>query len=573
MTSISVLGLHDGHNASAALVVDGGLKAAVQEERFTRRKNQGDAPHQSIDHLVGVYRSAPSVVAVSSNYMRYGEWTREAVLASYASSSGIVKRATQPLKGTWIDRAYQRRLNGMRQSALDLNRLGSEVVTVEHHLCHASAAYYGSGWTDGECLVLTCDGSGDRISATVSIGRNGTLERIASVDENDSLGRLYAVVTFHLGMVPLEHEYKVMGLAPYVDARTASQGAELFADLFEWPADHPLTWRRRRGVPPLYAAYDFLRQRLERTRFDIVAAGLQRFTEEFLCRWVATCVRETGVTRVACGGGVFMNVKANGAILSLPEVDQLFVYPSCGDETNAMGAAYWVTAQRQSAAGVPVDVEPIGSLCLGPTIDDDEVVHLLSTEAPPGVRWRAVDDIERLVVDQLVAGEIVARAKGPVEFGARALGNRSILAAAHDTRIVREINEMIKGRDFWMPFAPSVLGDRASDYYVKPKDMPAPHMIVTFDSRPDRRDRFPAALHPYDHTTRPQEVYEDSNAEYWRLLKEYEARTGEAIILNTSFNLHGEPIVMSPADALSVFTRSGLRYLALGNVWVWKDDV
>src|SRR5918995_1666254 len=159
-----------------------------------------------------------------------------------------------------------------------------------------------------------------------------------------------------------------------------------------------------------------------------------------------------------------------------------------------------------------------------------------------------------------------------MEFGARALGNRSILARADDMNAVRVINDMIKCRDFWMPFAPAVLAERADEYYKKPKPMPAPYMITAFDSRPETRSKYPAGQHPYDHTVRPQEVTESWNPDFYRLLRHYEDITGEGIILNTSFNLHGYPIVYTPAEAIDVLDRSGLKYLALGNWWVWKNE-
>jgi carbamoyltransferase len=174
------------------------------------------------------------------------------------------------------------------------------------------------------------------------------------------------------------------------------------------------------------------------------------------------------------------------------------------------------------------------------------------------------------VAENLAAGKIVARAKGPVEFGARALGNRSILARADSPTAVRTINEAIKNRDFWMPFAPSVLAERADDYYLKPKAISSPYMMFAFRSRPEKRAKFAAAQHAWDFTTRPHEVLESHNRDYYRLLKEYEARTGEGIVLNTSFNLHGEPMVYRARDAVDVFLRSGLERMALANWWVEK---
>jgi carbamoyltransferase len=290
-----------------------------------------------------------------------------------------------------------------------------------------------------------------------------------------------------------------------------------------------------------------------------------------------------------------MNVKANLRMLEIPELEDLYIFPSCGDESNSIGAALRVAAQAgcwpggtqtvhwptgtQSGhrpGGSPAGHRPGGSLgpiYYGEPITDGEADTALEAAAGPGgARFRAfyLSDIECKTAATLAEGKIVARAMGAMEFGARALGNRSILARADSPVAVRIINQMVKSRDFWMPFAPSVLAERADEYYSKPKPVGSAYMMFAFPSRPEKRAAFPAAQHPYDFTTRPQEVTAEHNADYHRLLKEYEARTGEGIVLNTSFNLHGEPMVYRARDAVDVFLRSGLEYMALGNWWVEK---
>ena len=269
---------------------------------------------------------------------------------------------------------------------------------------------------------------------------------------------------------------------------------------------------------------------------------------------------------MAGSGGVFMNVKANLRLLEIPELEDLYVFPSCGDESNSIGAALRLAAQM----GQP-HMGALGPIYYGEPITDGEADQALDAAGSCG-RFRAtyVNDIERKTAEELAQGKIVARAKGRMEFGARALGNRSILARADSPLVVRAINRMIKNRDFWMPFAPSVLAERANEYYRKPKPVASPYMMFAFPSLPEKRAAFAAAQHPYDFTTRPQEVTAADNADYYRLLKEYEGLTGEGIVLNTSFNLHGEPMVYRARDAVDVFLRSGLEYMALGNWWVEK---
>jgi carbamoyltransferase len=572
----TILGIHDGHNAAAALLVDGRVVGAVQEERLTGKKNQGGVPREAITDLLAAARVASSDidrVALNGVYMSYDHWDRAQLSQSYEEAGGFAARFKEPLKGTMVDGIYQK--SKAQRRANKLSCIGfddGKIAPVVHHTAHAAAAYYGSGWKD-KALVLTCDGSGDRLSATVNVAENGQIRRIASIPETDSIGRLYSMVTYYMGLMPLEHEYKVMGLAPYVgQPGKAKEQARLFADLFEFDPKNPLVWRRRQGVPSMYSAYDVVRKLLYRQRFDLAAAGLQQFVEDMLTQWVRNCVRETGIGRVACGGGVFMNVKANKEILELPEVEELFIFPSCGDETNSIVAAYWIYAQECLRSKGHVDIEPIGPIYWGRGFDDADVESVLKNfKARSPIQYKHVADIEHLTAQFLAKGEVVARAKGNMEFGARALGNRSILAAADNMQAVRVINDMVKNRDFWMPFAPAVLAERAEHYYVKPKPMFAPYMIIAFDSRPETRSKYPAGQHPYDYSVRPQEVCEEWNPDYYRLIKYYEELTGEAIILNTSFNLHGYPIVYRPAEALDVLDRSGLKFLALGNWWVWKD--
>jgi carbamoyltransferase len=572
----TILGIHDGHNAAAALFDKGRIVAAVQEERLTATKNKGGVPARAIADvlsMVGMPSSTIEKVALNGNYMTHDHWESEQLLREYEQFRGLSAQIKQPFKGTLVDEVYQRRKAAQRAHQFaQVGFQNGKLAPVAHHTAHAAAAYYGSG-LQGKVLVLTCDGGGDRLSATVSIAENGQMQQVASIPENDSIGHLYSMTTYHMGMMPLEHEYKVMGLAPYVgDQRKTNEEARLFADLFEFDPTNPMIWRRRKGVPPMFSAYDLVRKLLYRRRFDLVAAGLQRFIEQFLVQWVRNCVKETGIHRVACSGGVFMNVKANKEILALPEVDELFVFPSCGDESNSIGAAYWVYAQECLKASRLPDIEPIQGIYWGGAFNDCQAeMALKEFKGQSKFRYRYVEDIERIVAETLARGAIVARAKGRMEFGARALGNRSILARADNMEAVRIINDMVKNRDFWMPFAPAVLAERANDYYVKPKPMPARYMIIAFDSRPEARSKCIAGQHPYDHTVRPQEVTDSSNPDFCRLIKYYEEITGEGIILNTSFNLHGYPIVYHPVDAIDVFDRSGLQYLALGNWWLKKQ--
>jgi carbamoyltransferase len=570
-----VLGIHDGHNASAVLLEDGRISYAVQEERLNRIKNYQGFPFESVGHLLELSSLRPAdidIVAMASLHYPIPR-TREEMLAHYRASTSPKALGIELLKRTPAKKLHRGRRRNQRLA--DIERAGldtSRVEFVEHHTCHASAAYWGSPWRGEPVLVMTCDGAGDDISAAVSIAHpDGELERIAHVAEDSSLGGLYATVTFALGLTPNDHEYKLMGLAPYAPTAGAEAVLRQLEGLFSFDED-ALGWKRSSGTPHIYHALGDLQKLIAFHRFDSIAAGVQLLVERMLIRWVRAAVRETGLSKVALGGGVFMNVKANKSILELPEIEQLFVFPSCGDETNSIGAAFEVYAQRRRDEGEPVDITPIRDLYWGKSFTLEEIEEQVRAfEFTGPVTIRQEQNIGATVSEFLNRGEVVARCTGRMEFGARALGNRSIMANAGDWRVVKIINEMIKQRDFWMPFAPSILGECASDYLLKPKDVEAPYMILSFDTVPDKIERVIAAVHPYDGTARPQEVYREWNEGYYEVLEGFRAKTGEGVILNTSFNLHGSPIVYSPTDALKVFMDSGLRHLVLGEFVISKE--
>jgi carbamoyltransferase len=358
-----------------------------------------------------------------------------------------------------------------------------------------------------------------------------------------------------------------MGLAPYASEIGARNSYEVFSRLFEFSKSEGLIWQRRFGVADTHYILPRLRSGLENHRFDHICGGLQRWTEEVLATWVRNCVRATGITQVALGGGVFMNVKANKVIGELPEVRDLFCFPSSGDESTAIGAAW--SAYSAASAGIErrdPPIKPIDEIYWGTECADDEIEQVLRRRRLP---YRHFQDIESEVARLLALGEVVARFKGRLEFGARALGNRSILADPSNPGIVRTINELIKNRDFWMPFACSILAECERDYIRNPKGIRSPYMMMTFDTT-SRVEEIRAGTHSYDDTVRPQIVYKDWNPDFHRLIREFARRRGIGAVLNTSFNLHGSPIVGTPVAALDVIDHSGLRWLAIGNFLVQK---
>ena len=574
-----VVGIHDGHNASVAVLDSGRIVAAIEEERLTRVKNQGGFPERALAAALataGLTEDDIDVVAAAGREAAAGFVPAEA-----RSASAVNAYHQDVLTGR--DRLFRMRkaVSSFRQTSKFEDAINerdrafrerfpnAQIMLIEHHHCHAAAAYYGGGLTEDATLVLTADGEGDGLSATVNVGKGRELRRVAEIEREHSLGWPYEAVTYVLGMQPFEHEYKVMGLAAY--AAEAPQAQELDLELRRWISHDAagMTWSRTRGAPPMHRSTRALARLIGRRRFDHVAAGVQSFIEWAVTTWVSACIEETGIRRIAVAGGVFMNVKANQKILELEEVDSLYVLPSCSDTSNSIGAAY--AAFVDAGAGSPM---ALGPLYLGDDFTSEEIEAAFRAQDRSDWRMDWPEDPEAEVAGLLASGRIVARAKGRMEFGARALGNRSILADPSRAEAVDVLNRAIKARDFWMPFAPVATSEAAERYVVKPKKAEpfvSPYMMVAFDAVPEKVGAFHAAMHRADRTARLQELDESWNPDLYRLLKTFESLQGESILLNTSFNLHGFPIVRTPHDALSVFASSSLTHLQLGDALISKD--
>jgi len=571
---MKILGIHDGHNASACLLEDGKIKMVLEEERIVRVKNFSGFPTNAINIIFSTNNICADdidYVSFNGNYMP-APTDREGTKKQYREGSSLKGDSIRIVKKSPLYGLYKKKRNNERlRETQKIHIPDKKVVFIDHHMAHASAAYYGSPWWKKEdVLVITNDGSGDNICATVNIGRDGKMDRIFSIHEDESVAWYYGMITFLMGMVPLEHEYKVMGLAPYAPEDGREISFKKFNSLIKFKPNDSLEWKRSPGVPPAAYSYDFLKDLVELMRFDWVAAGLQKWVETYAVEWVRRCIRKTGIHKLALSGGFFMNVKVNQAIAKMPEVSDLFVFPSCSDESNSIGAAYAAYAEKCREINKDVNIDPLGPIYFGTDVKNSDVELVLSKVK--NVTVTRYENIDKEVGKLISEGNIVARCNGRMEFGARALGNRSILADPTNYSVVRIINDMIKNRDFWMPFAPVMLKERKNDYIINPKEIESPYMLMGFDSNKKNYRDLIAALHPADLSTRPQILEKEWNPEYYAILKEFERITGRGVLLNTSFNLHGFPIVCSPQDAIYVFENSGLDYLALGDMLIKKEN-
>ncbi len=563
-----IIGVHAGHNASAAIGdTEGNLIYAAQEERFNYEKNYWGFPVKSIRacmDYVGAEASDIERIVSGQRSIPIRYHSREDVLKAYQRHESVVGRLRQGLLVPLFLKLKKDHNQDKFLARLKNMGLGNIPVEFEdHHRGHAGTAYYGLRESkDERALVLTCDGDGDGLCASVRVCENGEERIIATTEWANSLGAIYSWVTFATGFVPLEHEYKLMGMGAYAPEDRAKENSQIFHDLLGFDDEHGLTFKRKK-LEYISNLRNHFFSELEGKRFDWICAGVQRFTEDFLCQWVENCVRYTGISTVRAAGGVFMNVKANKRISDLDCVERFEAFPSCGDESLSIGAYYLSCAKHHGSD----KVEPLQSYYLGDTIDDERAEAAIQSA---GFRYERPKNIAKAVADALVEGEPLARVSGRMEFGARALGNRSILADPSNQDVVRVVNQMVKKRDFWMPFAPMMKSDRQDTYIANPKKLSSPYMMMTFDAR-DNYKEFIAAVHNADLTCRAQLLEEEQNPEMYAIINEFQKKTGRSVVLNTSYNIHGLPLVRNEKQALDVFANTGLTRMQLGSFMVYKD--
>jgi carbamoyltransferase len=568
---MNILGIHDGHTATACLVTDGEIVAMASEERFNRKKSWGGVPQRATEWVLQSTHTDPSTIDAVAVPSLVQPLTEFSISKNFPPNpmTPLVRLvpnrllASETIVPLYVNLMRRRRdLQSIHQLLTPLRVPRERIVQVEHHLAHAAASYYLSPFAaeDTETLVITLDGSGDGLCGTVNVAHGRRIERRLALSSYHSLGMIYSIVTQYLGMKPNEHEYKVMGLAPYAPEEMAERARRVFARYLNLSADG----LRIVNTSGVFGPNFF--KRLERDlwgmRFDAVAAGLQQRLEEIVVAFTRNWIKRTGIRTLAVGGGIFMNVKLNMLLQASPEVERICFMPSGGDESIAAGAALQVASER----GEPI-IQPLRGLYFGPEFSASDIETTLRAYGER-VCWERIADPEAKAAELLTQGHIIGRCAGRMEWGARALGNRSILADGRDLSVIRQINAAIKQRDFWMPFAPSILWERRHDYLVNPRDADAPYMILAFPSTPLAQQHLRAALHQYDLSCRPQLVRAEFNPRYHRLLTEWERLTGCGGLLNTSFNLHGEPIVCTPTDAVETLLRSEIDDVMIEDYWV-----
>ncbi|MCP5297801.1 MAG: carbamoyltransferase [Rhodocyclaceae bacterium] len=577
---LTILGLSGSlsHDPSAALYIDGKLVAAAEEERFIRDKHaKGRMPYEAAKFCLDFAGIKPQDV--------------DAVAIPFAPISLLGPARWHYAKRYWYapDRALDALFNGNRRyrryrgRILEcLGQLGFDpgkvdLVPVEHHLTHASSAYHCSGFTE-KTAILGIDGKGEYATTFFGYGENGRIHKIKEFYDPDSLGGLYGAITEYLGFEMLDGEYKVMGMAPYGDpqkfdfSRLAKfEHGELtintdYANVIGLRRYKEAENGKSRGYYFSPKLIDWLGPKRSGDIADDpyihYAASMQKLFEDIALQmiehYLGDILRETG--RLAFAGGGALNVKLNQKIIARPELKELFVQPASGDSGTAIGAASYVSVAR----GVPV--EKMEHVYLGPAYGNDEVIAACERH-PSKPSWQKIDQVPQRIARLLADGQPVAWFQGRMEFGPRALGGRSILGCPSVPGVADRINAQIKFRERWRPFCPSMLDS------VGPQMLgshhPAPFMTFTFPVTEEWKTRVPEVVHE-DGTSRAQVLRREFNPRYYDLMVEMERLTGNGVVLNTSLNRRGEPMICSPSDALNMFFGSDLQYLVMEDVLVTK---
>ena len=564
-----ILGISDHFISGAAVIIDGRVVSAVNEERLARMKMVMGFPRKSIEAalaIAGVRPEELDAVAVASEWGHFlNEYVPfdngvfgvdEGVVRNLFFSAGshlswlrnklpIAERLYYDLRRP----AFARRRDRIREVLRDEFGITCPVTFESHHLCHAAGAHQASGFDDA--LVVTLDGAGDGHSAHVYEFRSGRATRLRTVPSFDSLGDYYGYVTHICGFKAGKHEGKITGLAAYGDPSYRA----IFDRLIRYEDGSMVN----AGNAFRHAAIKKLRSALPKdfSKKDL-AATVQQVAEDITTSFIAYWQERTGLSNVALAGGVFANVKINQRVHELPGVSSVFVYPAMSDEGIAAGAAL---IRWSEATGTWAPSRCFDHVYLGPEFTDKEMENALQSKAITFTRPAEPEvEVARMVAD----GRVVARFAGRMEYGPRALGNRSILYRPDEPEVNDWLNKRL-GRTEFMPFAPAAIAEDAHLYFdgLDGTHDTARFMTITYNCTDLMQKTCPGVVH-VDGTARPQLVSESDNPSYYRILTEYKRLTGQSCFVNTSFNIHEEPIVCTPSDAIRAFTKGHLDVLAVG---------
>lgn len=592
------------HDSAAALLIDGVVVAAAHEERFTRKKHDSSFPVHAIAYCLDEYGLKPSELAAIAFYDKpllkferlletYHNWAPEGVVSF---------TTTMPL---WMkDKIFMRKKILTELENIEGAKIAVPLLFPEHHLSHATSAFYPSPFE--EAAILTVDGVGEWATTTISKGTGKDIEMLYEMRFPHSLGLLYSAFTYYCGFKINSGEYKLMGLAPYGDKGSKEvkeykdlilenivslkeDGSLLLAmDYFTFASElrtvNDAKWTTLFGVPPRTEETPLTQEYMN------LALAIQEVTEESMVRLARTAQKHTGMKNLVMAGGVALNCVANEKIRTAGIFENVWVQPAAGDAGGALGAAYaahhiWLQKER-----TPTSPDAMEGSYLGPEYSALDVKKMARTYQAPYREYTDTDELSTDVAKLIDSGHIIGWMQGRMEWGPRALGNRSILADARNPEMQKKLNLSIKYRESFRPFAPVVLEEEAEDYFDL-DGKTSPYMLFTapvaekrripldagFSSLPlgerinTKRSDIPAVTH-LDYSARVQTVSQKTNVPLWKLIDAFKKLTGYAVLVNTSFNVRGEPIVMTPKDAYACFMNTEMDYLVIGSILFSKKE-
>jgi len=558
-----------GHDSSAALLVDGEIVAAAEEERFSREKHApGAGPIGAIRYCLKEANLRPDQIkhiAYPCRFEAYEEkrWPFIRRIWRYHPSRAF--------KALWKASAEKRGQTEslhqwLRETGINPQKV--EFHFIEHHLAHAASAFYFSGTE--KSAILSMDACGERTATLFGSAEQNTITKIKEFVVPDSLGLFYATMTDYLGFQHSDGEYKLMGMAPFGDASRIdlTDIVDLKQDRYRVNANYIWASRHRRYDPSRWFSKEMVRRfGPPREGDDIlepyihIAAATQKMFEDVTLTLLDTYLSESLKKHdgnLCFAGGCALNVSLNRKLIDHPLVKRLFVQPAADDSGTPLGAAAQVAVQKGEK------INPMKHVYLGPSYTNNEIETCLKQS---GITYTTHDNIEEVVAELLSQGKVVAWFQGRMEFGPRALGNRSILAHPSERGIADRVNEMIKYREKWRPFCPAILPEYAEE--ILGTNHPSPFMTFSFKVNPKWHERIREVVH-VDGTARPQIVDAETNPRFHNLLKQFHQKTNIPVLLNTSLNRRGEPMVCSLEDAIRMFYGSGLEILVLGNCLIKK---
>jgi carbamoyltransferase len=585
------------HDSAACLVIDGDIVAAAQEERFSRKKHDSGFPREAARyclHQAGIQASEIDyVVFYDKPFVKF-----ERLFETYLAFAPRGLKTFVTSFPVWIkDKLFQKSVISealTKHLAADID-WKEKLLFSEHHLSHAASAFFPSPFE--EAAVLTMDGVGEWTTTSLAVGKNNDLQVIKEIHFPHSLGLLYSAFTYYTGFKVNSGEYKVMGLAPYGEPRFVNQIKENLVDIkpdgsfhlnmdyFGYCTDLRMTnakFDRLFGGPPRKAETLLTQREMD------LAASIQAITEEVVLKLAQGIKKSTGQKNICLAGGVALNCVANGKLLREHTFENLWVQPASGDAGGALGAALAAHHMMLKQPRTACRLDSMKGAYLGPEFSQNEIEERLRKE---GATLTVVSDEELIeaTAKALAEGKAVGWHQGRMEFGPRALGARSILADPRAPHVQKQLNLKVKYRESFRPFAPSVLRESVSEWFDMDTD--SPYMLIVADvvkskQRPmteeqkllfgiDKlnvpRSEIPAVTH-IDFSARVQTVHKETNPRYHRLIARFKELTGCPVLVNTSFNVRGEPIVCSPEDSFRCLMGTEIELLSIGNCLVWKKD-